>query len=607
MCPCKVGSCENLEKLFQVKSYQESEQHTKNQKEFFKMETNFISLLQKSPLFFEKYKNDLLRQEEENTGGLVSKVLELPLFESQIEVSLMLKLQKMILVLEKILKSLETGLVTQYTLKEPFQQLARLACDSLVYELAFKIMFFEVDCLMTLNDYHSASKLLKPISIVADLFWDYKLQKRAYLNMGHCAKYLGDYKQAKNYYEKFLHMSWFSKDSISELKAYDLIGMAFYYQNNLEMAQRYHQRSLNPDSALEDKEFHALVESKLRDEDARRSRLLTLRPVFFRHEIMRDFLTYEGEIDPMLTIRDLHQYMSSPFTVENLSLKSSPTESSQNTNAYGKSQIKGLQLRIKPILGITNYSADFSPEGYINAMLHSNPAVYQLIQDGKFKLDNGNIKGVNLYDKTYSNVEDPKLLSHMSPNNSKATFMMASKDSPEICLEFLKRHSKERVQGMVAGLKDQLLEYVAWICRPRGEIREESVSVPYVSLMTSASARVLPIKKIKLPSGALNKNKIPSSLVSLQTKKTGAELSTSRFSEHLPAVSSGRKKGETSAGTLISPSIKRIGEARMHTEGRPLKLAGSGNYSSRKVGKLGKITLPMVLSPIAMSPVHAKG
>lgn len=587
-----------------MKNFQETEQHTRNLKDFFKMESNFITLLQKHQIFFDKYKAELIKQEEENSGGYASKIFDLPIFESQIEMCLMLKLQKMVLVVDIILQSLDNGLVTQYTLKEPFKQLTQLACDTMVYELAFKVMFFEVDCLLTLNDYHGASKLLKPIVIVADLFWDYKMQKRAYLQLGNCAKYLGDYKQAKIYYEKFLHMSWFCKDSISELKAYDLIGMAFYYQNNLEMAQRYHQRSLNPDSALETKDFQILVETKVKDEEIRRSRLLTMRPVFFRHEIMRDFLTYEGDIDPMLTIRDLHQYLSSPFTVENLSLSSSRNDQGSDQQTSGKYHSKGIQVRIKPILSTTNYSADFSPEGYINAMLHSNPAVYQLIQEGKFKLDNGNLKGVNLYDKTYSNVEDPKLLSHMSPNNSKATFMMASKDSPEVCLEFLKRHSKERVVLMCSNLKDQLLEYIGWICRPRGEIREESVSAPYVSLISSSTARK-PKKQIlqSASSRSFLKNtpvKLPK--MASESSATGG-VNSSRFLEHtmLPALS---RPQHNSSKLFASPSLKRIGASNQNGGNGTSNTSLMSNISGGKQSRSKRLLLPLVLSPIGASPVN---
>jgi tetratricopeptide (TPR) repeat protein len=596
-----------LEKLFQVKSYQEKEDHTKNLKEFFKIESNFISMLQKSPLLLEKFKADMIKQEEENTKGLIIKVFELPLLESQIEVCLLLKLQKMILVVERILNSLENSLVTQYTLKDPFKELAQLACDTFIYELVYKIMFFETDCLITLHDYHGAAKLLKPMVVVADLFWDYKLQRKGYHLLGNCAKYLGDYKYAKIYYEKFLHMSWFSKNSMAELKAYDLLGIAFYYQNNLEMAQRYHQRSLNPDSALEDKEFLSLVETKLKDEDARRSRLLTLRPVFFRQEIMRDFLTYDGDIETILVIRDLQQYLIAPFTVENISLKSTKMEPTKDTQSHGKFSSRGLHLKSKPILGGMNYLGDFSPEGYINAMLHSNPAVYQLIQDGKFHLDDQNIKGVNLYDKTYSNIEDPKILSHMSPNNSKATFMMASKDTAEVCLEFLKRNSKERVQAMVSNLKNQLLEYVGWICRTTGDDSDESFGMPYISLVSSSSARRFSTNPPVIAGGpSSSRPYLKAGISNILKPKTKIDVSSGRFSSHISFLPSLQQPKLAASVMYATPKIKRIGQLKARTDA-PEKSFLTAEGSSTKKARAGKkLALPLKLSPICASPASSR-
>lgn len=50
-----------------------------------------------------------------------------------------------------------------------------------------------------------------------------------YKNIGICYQYLLNYKIALIYFGKMLRLAWYLKDVDSELKAYDFIGVQFFY------------------------------------------------------------------------------------------------------------------------------------------------------------------------------------------------------------------------------------------------------------------------------------------------------------------------------------------------------------------------------------------
>ena len=129
----------------------------------------------------------------------------------------------------------------------------------MIYQLIVQIVSFVGDIQKTLSDYTNTFKIFDILRVIADLFGDNVTLQKCYLEMGDCCKAIGDYRQAQLNYERFLQQSWYIRDVKSELKAYDLIGITYFYQNNMERARRYHRRSLCCDSALENESFSETV------------------------------------------------------------------------------------------------------------------------------------------------------------------------------------------------------------------------------------------------------------------------------------------------------------------------------------------------------------
>ncbi|EAR85112.1 hypothetical protein TTHERM_00530700 (macronuclear) [Tetrahymena thermophila SB210] len=108
-------------------------------------------------------------------------------------------------------------------------------------------------------------KTCKNCSEIPSLF-NYKLS--CYKNLGYCFSRLKMYDFAMYYFCKMLRIAWYQNDQDAELKAYDLIGMQYYYQGKLEIAQYYHNKMIQGDYEKHDSNLRRLgiskVENKLR-------------------------------------------------------------------------------------------------------------------------------------------------------------------------------------------------------------------------------------------------------------------------------------------------------------------------------------------------------
>ncbi|KAL4490232.1 hypothetical protein ABPG72_004271 [Tetrahymena utriculariae] len=108
-------------------------------------------------------------------------------------------------------------------------------------------------------------KTCKNCSEIPNLF-NYKLS--CYKNLGYCFSRLKMYDFAMHYFCKMLRIAWYQSDQDAELKAYDLIGIQYYYQGKLEIAQYYHNKMIQGEYEKHDSNLRRLgiskIENKLR-------------------------------------------------------------------------------------------------------------------------------------------------------------------------------------------------------------------------------------------------------------------------------------------------------------------------------------------------------
>jgi tetratricopeptide (TPR) repeat protein len=440
---------------------------------FKKALLNFINMLQNSSLLYNKWSSDSIKDDNQHYRGGIEKILELPKLEQRVYLISIVKIQKIYLLLNQIDDVIKTQLLTQYTLQPIVDEILICVGQTMLYEMYLKIMLLLAEILKTLSEYEGAIRLYQMIRIISDLFGDTKSQQQAYYELGECYRATGDYPQAQHCFELFLHNSWFLKDAKNELKAYDCIGMTYFYQNDLEKAQRYHLRSLIPDSALEKLSFKEMVEHRLISESNRKDRLLATKDKYFKFEIAKGLLQVKSDIEGYLKVRNIHQLLTSVFAVDNLAvlgpIDSHTPEKPSNTNNRAMRLINSKKIK---------YTADFTPEGYSKSMQLSNPAKFFMIQEGTLTLDENTTKQVNLYDASYTRIEDKKLLSHLSPNNSKTIFAKSA-DGSEICLQFLQKQCKDKMKDKVDSLKDDLLEIIEFLIDKLASKENSQVKVKF--------------------------------------------------------------------------------------------------------------------------------
>lgn len=80
----------------------------------------------------------------------------------------------------------------------------------------------------------------------------------SYKNIGICYQNLCNYSIALIYFGKMLRLAWYLKDIDSELKAYDFIGIQFFYSGQLDKAKYYHNKMIHGNLEPENSELKKL-------------------------------------------------------------------------------------------------------------------------------------------------------------------------------------------------------------------------------------------------------------------------------------------------------------------------------------------------------------
>ncbi|EAR82315.2 hypothetical protein TTHERM_01194740 (macronuclear) [Tetrahymena thermophila SB210] len=89
---------------------------------------------------------------------------------------------------------------------------------------------------------YNALKSFLAAKRLANQYKDYKFKLKMHKHLGLCFKLIKDLRQAKSQFMKMLLLSWFLDDRDSELQSYDELGIVFYYECDIPLAQRLHQR-----------------------------------------------------------------------------------------------------------------------------------------------------------------------------------------------------------------------------------------------------------------------------------------------------------------------------------------------------------------------------
>ena len=444
--------------LHEAGKNRELEEKPEKEKSIAALIQGFLDLAETSMMVYSKWSNEAIKQDNQNFKGAVIRILQAFSLRRQVEMVTLIKLQKVLNSLEVLDETIQREVVTQVMLGPLLADVMKAATETMMYDLTVNFVLFVGKMQKYLCDFPNAARTFFKLRVIADLYMDTRVLQKAYFELGECYKALGDFKLAEEAFELYLHNCWFLRDRINELKAFVLIGFCHFYQNDLEKAKKFHQRSLSSDSALENPEFDGVIRTRIRDEESRKNRLLANKDPYYRIEVSRDLIGYEGDLEFFLKVKALHIYLSSKFAVDVQSTVHPaeeplpPVSKKKAASSINKSQSSAaLQVKREP-----HYIANFTAEGYANSIRNTNPVKYNLIKLGILKIEENLTKNVDLTDSSHHNQEDHRYLSHLSPNNSKQAFTLKNQEA-EVCLQFFKKNSKEVLRARIKSMRDHLL------------------------------------------------------------------------------------------------------------------------------------------------------
>jgi tetratricopeptide (TPR) repeat protein len=97
-----------------------------------------------------------------------------------------------------------------------------------------------------------------------ELLDDYMI---AYESLGNAYKFLYKYRKAILCYKRQIELAWKLNDKYSELRAYDNIGIQYFYLNNKEKAKYYHKRFIKGKSESQQSDIRVNIVNKFNEKN----------------------------------------------------------------------------------------------------------------------------------------------------------------------------------------------------------------------------------------------------------------------------------------------------------------------------------------------------
>ena len=167
------------------------------------------------------------RRKEKHRIALVSNQMDLKL-----------SLRMLIEAMNQALASVTEKTVLEKTLENALE----IAQESRNDELYFTILKLQGKLMLLFNDIYKSLTIFKTLKKMSEFKKYYTRKLVSYKYLGKCFQKIGNHKMAIFYYIKLLQMSWFCDKSVYEILAYDLIGLQYFYMEDLDKAVYYHEK-----------------------------------------------------------------------------------------------------------------------------------------------------------------------------------------------------------------------------------------------------------------------------------------------------------------------------------------------------------------------------
>ena len=416
-------------------------------RKFLKSLVLMVSKLEKNSIFYKEWNEAITESNHESIelSGLLENCFTI---KKKLVTLLKFKLNSILKILKDFQKVISQEKVTQTLINTGLGPLKQELASAFYPQLSISCLRLITEMHLASRDYQTAAKSAHAWFMLADIFGESADMLSAVEVIGHCQRDQRLYSECLSSYWKQVYLAWSINDVIHELRAYDNLGLAFFYLNDTEKAIFYHTKAVKGESELEAGDAAHKMGERYIEERKRKKHTINLKNQFYRYSLMKDILVdedYLGKpesmkfVEPLLTNFDIFD--------------GSPIKAPKREESKGKLRIvlkpTPLGNRLKD-LREKQFKCNFTKDGLLHSLRRSNPVKFDLIERGVLQLDSQMLQEIDLRDGANIN---SNILTHQSQNKSAEAFVsyhnFSSLES-DICLEYITIDIKSKLQQKIS-------------------------------------------------------------------------------------------------------------------------------------------------------------
>lgn len=352
--------------------------------------------------------------------SIIFQIDKLDNFKDKITCLVKSKLDSIIPMLKQTLKVTSQERLSQSTIKAFFPQIRKELAASLLPFLSIMILTLMTQILMESRDYFEGTLLAKVLFTISDIFFEHIEMLKSIETQGKCLKNRRLYFEAIETFRIQLFLSWSLNDMFSEMRAYDNLGLGYFYTNELEKAHKYHLKSVRAVSELEDSDLNKNMLTRLAHDKKKRLAYLGSKNLFFRYSLSADLVEDPNRLNDVSLKSELSRLQCNFTQFDESAVRPLKPEISKKIRISKKLDDFGLKLKH---LKEKQFTASFSKEGLMHSLALSNPKKHEMIETGLIEVEPNMLENIDLRDEFGSATSVCTLLTHQSQNKSAESFV----------------------------------------------------------------------------------------------------------------------------------------------------------------------------------------
>lgn len=355
-----------------------------------------------------------------------------------------IKLQTIVSLMKDFCKAISQEKITQSIVNARFEPLRQEAASAYLPYLSIMVLKFMTEVHIASRDLSEASVTSKGSLLISDLFDESTEMLVSLEIVGNCQRDKRMYKECLATYYKQLFMAWTLNDICREIRAYDNLGMAYFYLNDIEKAHKFHAKAVNAESELETGDAAKKMGERYQNERQRKAQHVGTKDQCYRFKVMKQVIIDRNFFDQEIMMNGVRPMLTNFEVFDESPIR--PANISQNTSRLRVvSKNKPQSLAIKQLRD-NQFRCNFTKAGLMNSLRKSNPLKLDMIRSGKLRVDSHMLANIDLRD---GQQVSSTLLTHQSQNKSADAFMSYHNfvsSSADICLEYVTADIKSVVR-----------------------------------------------------------------------------------------------------------------------------------------------------------------